>query len=167
MRFCFRIILLEKLKPISGWCDHIWRISAGFRECRHGENNNEVSHLSFLFHCFTPPPFPWGCIPPQNGHFWGSLFSSLFFSDRSNCIFVRVEMAEMGQKRFFFAFRSITQEHDLTNKKTKTFREHLQREIQDTFGYLINCPGSWNKRQNNHLCKCRHRSLIVWRTIVL
>ena len=72
-----------KLKPISGWCDHIWRISAGFRECRHGENNNEVSHLSFLFHCFTPPHFPWGCIPPQNGHFWGSLFSSLFFSDRS------------------------------------------------------------------------------------
>ena len=27
--------------------------------------------------------FPWGCQSPQNGHFWGSMFCSLFFSDRS------------------------------------------------------------------------------------
>ena len=26
---------------------------------------------------------PWGWVSPQNGHFWDSLFSSLFFSDRS------------------------------------------------------------------------------------
>ena len=26
---------------------------------------------------------PWGWVSPQNGHFWGSMFCSLFFSDRS------------------------------------------------------------------------------------
>ena len=27
---------------------------------------------------FRPKEYPWGCVSPQKGHFWGSLFSSLF-----------------------------------------------------------------------------------------
>ena len=91
-----------KLKPISGWCDHIWRISARFRECRHGENNNEVSHLSFLFPCFTPPPFPSPeCVYRRRMATFGEFFS-LFFSDRSKWTFVRVENGRKGPKTFFF-----------------------------------------------------------------